>query len=84
MNSLLLPFSWEFLDSDQHEKSEKSFPQELFSKEKKSREAIVKWNKKAVDSNTFFISSLLYLHSYFIVYAALVTVNLLRHGILYF
>ena len=85
MNSLLLLlFSWGFFDSDRHEKSEKSFPQELFSKEKKSREAIVKWNKKAVDSNTyFFISSLLYLHfcAYFVVYAALVTVvDLLRHG----
>ena len=37
MNSLLLPFSWGFFDSDRHEKSEKSFPQELFSKEKKKK-----------------------------------------------
>ena len=53
MNSLLLPFSWGFFDSDRHEKSEKSFPQELFFRRKKSRETIVKWNKKAVDNNTF-------------------------------
>ena len=84
MNSLLLLlFSWGFFDSDRHEKSEKSFPQELFSKEKKKQRSDCKVEQEGSRQQYFFISSLLYLHfcAYFVVYAALVTVvDLLRHG----